>query len=838
MSELPKHAKVVVVGAGIVGNSMAWHLARLGWRDIVQIDKGPLPNPGGSTGHASNFVYPMDHSKVMTEITADSTRQYEDMGVFRESGGLEVARDEKHLIELRRRLQSAKCWGVEAELLTPDETLKLFPWIDRDVILGSYWSPTVGVVDSLRAGTIMRERAQELEALSVFPSTEILGIDVENGRVKGVRTSRGDMTAEYVVVACGVWSPRIAAMAGATIPLTPIIHQMIDVGPIEAFEGAESEIEYPIIRDMSVFMYERQAGNNLEIGSYAHRPIIHDADDIPSNDEAALSPTEMPFTGQDFDPQLAHAIELLPELLDRDDVEIQYAINGLLSLTPDGEPVLGETVEVKNLWSAAAVWIKEGPGVGRMIAEWMVDGQPEIDPHELDISRLYPFARTNTHVVARACESFNKIYGVVHPMEQWESSRRVRCSPFYTQQESQDAVFYETAGWERPHWYDSNRILLEEYQERIPDRPNEWDARWWSPIINAEHLAMRDRAAMVDLSALAIFDVSGPGALNYVQKMAVNQMDVAVGRAVYTPLLHRNGGFKSDLTIMRTGAESFRVVSGGADGSRDEKWLRVNLPDDGSTHFDNRSSALCTLGLWGPRARDILQSLTRNDVSHEAFPFGTAQQIVLDRVPVWALRISYVGELGWELYMPMENGRYVWDLLSEAGRPSGLIAAGIGVYGTTGRLEKGYRLFGAELEGDTNPVEAGLARKTVKEQDFVGKEAYAQALESEPAAILCTLTVDDHTSSSGEARFMLGREPVLTKDGKRIVDARGRGSYTTSAGAGPSVGKYLLMAYLPPEHAQEGTELLVEYFAEQYPVTVAVAGSKPLFDPGNERMRK
>ena len=838
MTELPKHAKVVIVGAGIVGNSVAWHLARLGWKDIVQIDKGPLPNPGGSTGHASNFIYPMDHSKVMTEITADSMRQYTEMEVLRECGGLELARDQENLVELGRRLQSAKCWGVEAELLTPDETLKLFPWIDRDIILGAYWSPTVAVVDSLRAGTIMRERARKLAALSVFPNTEILGIDVKGGRVSRVRTSRGDLMTEYVVVACGVWSPRIAAMAGATIPLTPIIHQMIDVGPIEAFEGAESEIEYPIIRDMSVMMYERQAGNNLEIGSYAHRPIIHHADDIPSNDEAALSPTEMPFTREDFDPQLAHAIELLPEMLDRDDVEIQYAINGLLSLTPDGEPVLGETVEVENLWSAAAVWVKEGPGVGRMIAEWMVDGQPETDPHELDISRLYPFERTNTHVVARACESFNKIYGVVHPMEQWESSRRVRCSPFYYQEEALGAVFYETAGWERPHWYDSNRDLLEEYEERIPERPNEWDARWWSPIINAEHLAMRDRAAIVDLSALAIFDISGPGALEYVQRIAVNQMDVSIGRAVYTPVLHQNGGFKSDLTIMRTGDESFRVVTGGADGSRDEKWFRMNLPADGSVHFDNRSSALCTLGLWGPRARDILQSLTGDDISHEAFPFGTARHILLDSVPVWALRISYVGELGWELYMPMENGRYVWDLLREAGLPEGAIAAGIGVYGTTGRLEKGYRLFGAELEGDINPVEAGLARKAAKPQNFIGKEAYQRALEGEPAAMLCTLTVDDHTSSSGEARYMLGREPVLTKDGKRIVDAHGRGSYTTSAGAGPSVGKYLLMAYLPPEHAQLGTELLVEYFAEQYPVTVAVVGSTPLFDPGNERMRK
>ena len=838
MSDLPKHANVVVIGAGIVGNSVAWHLARLGWKEIVLLDKGPLPNPGGSTGHASNFIYPMDHSKVMTEITADSMSQYEEMEVFRQSGGLELARDEEQLIELRRRLQSAKCWGVEAELLTPDQTLEHFPWIDKDIILGSYWSPTVGVVDSLRAGTIMRKRAREIGALTVLPNTEILGIDVQDSRIKGLRTSRGDMTAEYIVVACGVWSPRIAAMAGATIPLTPIVHQMIDVGPIAEFEGAESEIEYPIIRDMSVFMYERQSGNNLEIGSYSHRPIIHDPDDIPSNDEAKLSPTEMPFTKEDFDPQLQHALELLPQLLDRDEVEIQYSINGLLSLTPDGEPVLGETVEVDNLWSAAAVWIKEGPGVGRMIAEWMTDGQPEIDPHELDISRLYPYARTRGHVVARAEESFNKIYGVVHPMEQWESSRRVRCSPFYRQQEELGAVFYEVAGWERPHWYESNADLLEQYRDRIPERPNEWDRRWWSPIMSAEHLALRDRAAMIDLSALAVFDISGPGALECVQKLALHQMDVAVGRAVYTPLLHVNGGMKSDLTITRTGDNGFRVVTGGADGSRDAKWLRMNLPEDGSVHLDDRTSGLCAIGLWGPRARDILQTLTADDISHEGFAFATARPIVLDRVPVWALRISYVGELGWELHIPTENGRHVWQLLWEAGQPEGLIAAGIGVYGTTARLEKGYRLFGAELDGDTNPVEAGLARKTVKPQDFIGRQAYLEARQGEPVATLCTLTVEDHRSLSGEMRYMLGREPVLTPTGQRIVDAHGRGSYVTSAGAGPSVGKHLLMAYLPPEYAQEGTELLVEYFAEQFPVKVAVVGNSPLFDPTNERMRR
>jgi glycine cleavage system aminomethyltransferase T len=422
-------------------------------------------------------------------------------------------------------------------------------------------------------------------------------------------------------------------------------------------------------------------------------------------------------------------------------------------------------------------------------------------------------------------------------MEQWESNRRVRLSPFYPREEALGARFYETVGWERPWWYESNAPLVEEYGDRVMPREAEWESRWWSPIINAEHLAMRDRGAMIDLSAFAIYDVTGGGALEALQGVALAELDVPVGRVVYTPILNAHGGFKSDLTIMRIGDRHFRIVTGGMDGPRDFKWFSDNLPEDGSASILDVTSAWCTLGLWGPRARDVLSSVTSADVSHEGFPFVRCRELEIGPVSVLASRISYVGELGWELYAPMEQGASLWDIVWEAGQPHGIVPAGIGVYGTTGRIEKGYRLFGAELESEYNVVEAGMARPTVKDADFVGKEAYLRHREEEPAALLCTLTVDDPTSSSGVKRYMLGREPILTPDGARIVDSKGRSSYVTSAGSGPSVGKHVLLAYLPPEHAVEGNKLLVQYMGERYPVTVDVAGSRPLFDPENARIR-
>ena len=773
----------------------------------------------------------------MTQLTLESQRQYRAMDVNTECGGIEVARTEERLEELRRRMASAKAWGVDsARLVTPAEIKELVPYIDETILLGGFYCPTVSVVDSLRAGTIMRERAVEAGALGVFPATDVSGMDVEHGRIRRVHTSRGTIEAETVVIACGVWSPLLARMAGGHIPLTPAVHQMIDVGPVPRFEQSTKAIEFPIVRDMDVFMYERQDGVGLEIGSYAHRSILHDPEEIPSLEEAALSPTEFPFTQADFGPQMEDALDLMPEIVGDESVGVKYAINGLISLTPDGMPILGETPEVKGLWSAAAVWVKEGPGVGKSVAEWMVHGESHIDLHSSDISRFHAHQKTRSHVRARTFEAFPKTYGIVHPSEQWASERGIRLSPMHAREEALGAVFYEAVGWERPQWYEANAPLVERYG--VETREAEWDARWWSPIINAEHLAMREQAGIFDLSAFAIFDVQGPGALESLQGTVLAQMDVAVGRVVYTPVLSPGGGFKSDLTIMRLGEEEFRVVTGGAHGMADRKLFADRLPQDGSASLVDVTTAWTTIGLWGPRARDILGGVTSDDMSHEGFPFGTCRTIEIGSQLVLASRISYVGDLGWELYVPIEQGARLWDVLWEAGGSHELTACGIGVYGTTGRLEKGYRAYGAELETEYSVVEAGMQRPKVKEQDFVGKEAHLRDREEEPAAVLCTLTVDDHTSAAGVKRYPLGREPITLRDGTPLTDRKGRRSYVTSAGAGPSVGAYILLAYLPPEHAVEGSQdLVVEYMNERYPVTVAVAGATPIFDPENARIR-
>ncbi len=834
---LPSLQRVVIIGAGIVGNSLAYHLTQLGRTDVTLIDKGPLPNPGGSTGHASNFIFPVDHSKEMTALTLESLRQYVELGVFTESGGIEIARTQERMQELTRRMSSARTWGIEpVSLITPAEVKELVPFLDESLILGGFYTPGAGVVDSLQAATIMRERAQAA-GLTVSANTEVLGIDVEHGRVRRVRTTKGDIDAEQVVIAAGAWSPRLARMAGASIALTPMIHQMIDIGPAPRFAEAKGMIEYPIVRDMDTNMYERQEGTGLEIGSYAHRPITLDADEIPSIEESALTPTELPFTQEDFDPQMEIALELMPEIVGDESVGVKYAINGVLSVTLDGMPLIGETPEVRGLWSAAAIWIKEGPGSGKTVAELMVHGESEIDVYESNVARAYPHQKTSAHVKARAGEGFNKMYGIVHPSEQWESNRRVRLSPFYERERALGAQFFEAVGWERPQWYESNAPLLEEYGDRVTRREAEWEARWWSPIINAEHLAMRDRAAMVDLTAFAVFDIIGPGALDAVQRIAMRQMDVAIGRVVYTPILTPSGGFKADLTIMRLADDVFRVVTGGAYGMSDLKWFADHLPGDGSAQIIDLTSSWCTLGLWGPRARDILAGVTSDDVSHEGFPFARCRTIEVGPLSVLASRISYVGDLGWELHLPIEQGARLWDIVAEAGAPHGVIPAGIGVYGTTGRLEKCYRAYGAELEGDFTVIEAGMAWGKVKDQDFVGKEAHVRQREEEPAAVMCTLTVDDHTSSTGVKRYMLGGEPVLTRDGQSLIDAKGRRSYVTSAGAGPSIGKHILMSYLPPERAVVGEQLAVEYMGERYPVTVASADSTPVFDPDNTRVR-
>ena len=840
MSDFPTKAKCVVIGAGIVGNCVVGHLSDMGWEEIVLLDKGPLPNPGGSTGHASNFIFPADHSKEIVDLTLESQKQYEELGLQTTCGGIEVARTEERMEEFKRRMTSATCWGIPSELLTPGEVKERVPFISEDVILGGFFTPSVSAVDSLETGTQMRKRAQDAGNLQVFANTEVLDIETAAGpnkpSVSAVVTDKGRIECETVVIACGVWSPRLAEMAGATIPLTPAVHQMADVGPFDVLVETQQELAYPIVRDMDTFCYERQSAGSMEVGSYAHRPILHRVDEIPSNDEAALSPTEMPFTADDFDQQMEEAIELMEFL---GDGEIKYAINGLLSLTPDANPVLGPTIEVDNLWSAAAVWVKEGPGVGRLIAEWMTYGYPHLtDPHGADITRFYPQQRNVNHIEARADEHFNKTYGIVHPREQWASRRDITTGPVKTRTDDLGAFYFEAGGWERPHWYESNKDLVAAYG--VEGREHEWDARWWTPISDAEHLHMRDNVGLVDLSAFQIFQVRGPGALDYIDQMVVNKCDVKVGGSIYTPVLNSSGGFRSDLTILRLAPDRFRIITGAFDGGRDEYWFRHNLPADGSVQFENRTNALCTLGVWGPNAIPLLSQVTESDLSQESFPYGTCQDILIEGIPTEMFRVSYVGDAGFEIYTPMQHGLALWDAIFDAGASFDLRPVGAAVYGTSGRIEKGYRLMGAELENEYTPVEAGLARPKVKAADFIGKDAYLVAREEAPCAQLCVLTVDNHSCLDGYPRFPMGagNEPILSSAGERIVDAKGRVSRVTTAGNAPSIDKYLLMAYLPADLCEIDTELQVMYQNETYPVRVAATGANlALFDPDNSRMK-
>ena len=759
--------------------------------------------------------------------------------MFTECGGVEVARTTERMQELTRRVASAKAWGIEpVSLVTPAEVKELVPFIDETVILGGFYTPSVGVVDSLRAGTIMRERGQASGRLSVFANTEVLGLDVESGRIRRVRTTAGDIETEVVVIACGVWSPKLARMAGASIPLTPAVHQMIDIGPTHWFADAKGDIEFPIVRDMDTNMYERQHGSGLEIGSYAHRAILYDPEELPSVEEASLSPTEFPFTQEDFNLQMEQALELMPSIVGDETVGIKHAINGILSLTPDGMPILGELPEVKGLWSAAAVWIKEGPGVGKSLAEWMVHGESHIDLHSSDAARFWEHQKTSD---TREGTDGRRVQ---QDLRNRPSARAVGVESRRTAL----AVPPARAG-ARCRLLRGGRlgaaavVRVERAAARGVRRPGRAAARpsgtraggLRSSTPSTSRCATERGSSTCRRSRSSTCRGQGRSTLcrpcRCVRSTSPSERSSTrrgSPRAVASSPTSRSCG---SATSTSASSPVGRTVWPITSGSRD------HLPADGSAQLADLTSAWSTIGLWGPRARDILASTTSDDVSNEGFPFATCKTIEIGPVRALASRISYVGDLGWELYVPIEQGARLWDILWEAGRAHAAVPCGIGVYGTTGRLEKCYRAYGAELESEYTVVEADMAWGKVKEQDFVGKEAHVSHRGEAPAAILCTLTVDDHASSSGVARFPMGREPILTRAGAPIVDAKGRRSYVTSAGAAPSVGKHVLMAYLPPEQAEVGTQLAVEYMGEQYPVTVDVAGSTPIFDPENSRIR-
>jgi glycine cleavage system T protein len=561
-------------------------------------------------------------------------------------------------------------------------------------------------------------------------------------------------------------------------------------------------------------MYFRQEGECYGIGNYKHDPLPVEADEILSPAEAKRAPAMMDFTPEHFEVARKAGDELLPGI---QGLKLTDAFNGMFSFTPDGLSILGEAPQVDGLWIAEAVWITHGGGVGNVMAEWMDEGAPRLDLREADYGRFPAHAHSPSYVRTRGMQQYREVYDIIHPLQQLEDPRNVRCSPLQPRLEELGAVFFESAGWERPQWFETNRDVLAEVPAPIRSG---WEAQQWSPIQAAEHRATRQRVAMYDLTAFTKIEVSGTGALDFLQSVAANQVDRPVGKVVYTAMLNQNGGIQCDLTLTRIAPNCFLILTGGASGTRDLMWLRKHAPDDGSVTIEDVTSQYCGIGLWGPRARDVLQRVCAEDVSNRALPYFASRPITIGAAPARALRVSYVGELGWEIYVPTEYGLGVWDALWEAGLSLGIIAGGGGAFDSL-RLEKGYRLWGADIHTEYNPYEAGLGWAVkLNKGDFIGREALMRSREAGIERRLCCLTLVDSN------HVVMGKEPIL--DGGRVL------GYVTSANVGYTVGKSIAYGYLPLAYATAGTQVTVEYFGRRYE---AVVTEEPLYDPTHVKLR-
>lgn len=810
-------ARLVVIGAGIVGCSAVYHLTRMGWRDIVVLDQGPLFETGGSTSHAPGLVFQTNFARMMTEFSRYAVKLYNELNLdgqpcFYPVGSVEIAYTRERWEDLQRKLGAAKSWGLEAALLSPEETRQKLPLLDPKKIHGAYYVPSDGLAKAVRACEAMARASRQ--GATFCGHTTVTGVEVKDGRVRAVLTSDGRIATEQALLCAGIWGPRIGRMAGVPIPLTPMQHQYTMTAPLPELAGETREVVHPVVRHQDYAMYFRQQADRYGIGSYKHEPLLVDPDDLPAWSESRRSPAVMGFTPEHFKVAHAAAVELFPPL---GRAELTDRINGIFSFTPDGMPLIGESLDVRGFWVAEAVWITHGGGVGKAVAEWMAEGTPALDLREADLNRFPPHALTPAYVKARGAQNYREVYDIIHPAQQMENPRPLRLSPFYPRQKDLGAVFFESAGWERPQWFEANEALLQ--GQTRPARAG-WEARYWSPVQAAEHRAARERAVLCDLTAFTQIEVAGPGALAFLQVITANEMDRPVGRVVYTAMLNERGGIHCDLTVARLGLDRFLVLTGGASGPHDLAWIRTHAPSDGAAHVTDVTSKYCGLGLWGPRARDILRQVSPDDVSDGAFPYFTARRITLDFIPALALRVSYVGELGWEIYTLTEYGLRLWDTLSEAGRSFGLTALGAGAFDSL-RLEKGYRLWGADIHADDNPYEAGLGRAVKLDKgDFLGRQALLRIQQQGVSRRLCCLTLNDPDA------VVLGKEPIL--DDERVL------GYVTSANDGHTVGKYIIYGYLPLPYATPGKRVEVEYFSRRYGATVR---DEPLYDPEGLKLK-
>jgi 4-methylaminobutanoate oxidase (formaldehyde-forming) len=808
----------VIVGGGVGGASLAYHLAGLGWDDVVLLERSQLTS--GSTFHSAGLVGQLRRSVSLTKMMMHSVDLYRRLGEesefdpgWIECGGIRLASSEERMEELRRQAGWAKTFGLPLELISATEAKELFPLLSTEGVLGAAWLPTDGYIDPAQLTYALADGARR-GGCTILTSTRVTGISVAEGRVRGVETDRGAIEAEVVVDAAGMYAAEVGRMAGVRIPVIPMSHQYLVTQPFR--ERGDSRL--PTLRDPDLLVYFREDGGGLVMGGYERQSAPAFLPDGPEG----LDRIPADFNGRLLEEDWDRFEEIVENSKRRvpamDRITVTKLINGPEAFTPDNEFCLGET-EVGGFFVCAgfcAHGLAGAGGVGRVMAEWIAEGEPGLDLWEMDVRRFGAQYRSPAYTHARVQETYETYYDIRYPNHERQAGRPLRISPVNAWHREHGAAFGEKSGWERVNWYESNAGGGDESL-----RPRGWAGQHWSPAIGAEHRATREAVAIFDESSFAKLEIRGSGAASFLEGLCDNRVAREGGRITYTQMLNRRGGIECDFTVARLDDDLFSIVTGTAFGNHDREWMCRHLPGDGSVRIDDVTSQWACVGIWGPRAREVLAQLSPDQVDNEAFPYMTARETTVGSVPVRALRVTYVGELGWELYCPSEYGLGLWQALWEAGEQHGIVAGGYRAIDSM-RLEKGYRVWSSDITPDETPDEGGVGFcvKLDKEGGFVGREALVAAWERGPRQLLRCLTLEDPRS------IALGNEPV-----RAAGEIRGR---VTTGGYGYTVGRSIAYAYLPPEWAEEGTEVEVEIFGRWVRGVVA---AEPLFDPRGERVR-
>jgi 4-methylaminobutanoate oxidase (formaldehyde-forming) len=789
---LPSAARIVVIGGGVGGASVAYHLAELGERDVVLVERAELTS--GSTFHSAGLVGQLRADPTLTRMNMYSVELYRHLQEgdnpigWTESGGIKLASSVERLAEIRRQVSWAKTYGLPLHEISPAEVAERFPLVDLDGVVGAAYLESDGYLDPSQLCYALAARARA-RGVRIQQRTRVLGIDVDRGRARAIRTDRGEIACEIVVNCAGMYAAEIGRLAGVRIPLLPMSHQYVVTEPFRQRTGTP----LPTLRDPDLLVYFREEVDGLVMGGYERDPApwrttVRSYDAVPADFNGKLLAADWPR----FEEIVANAQRRVPALAD---VGVRRTINGPEAFTPDNEFCLGETA-VGGLFVAAgfcAHGIAGAGGIGKIMAEWILAGEPSMDVSHMDVARFGPQYRSPGYTLKRTVENYRTYYDIPYPDRQRESGRPLRRSPAYGWHVAHGAQFGEKAGWERVDWYETNA-------DGSAARPPGWAGRYWSSAIAAEHRATRTTAGLFDETSFAKLEVSGPDAAAFLDWACSNAVARGIGDVTYTQALNEHGGIECDFTVTRWDVDVFQIVTGTAFGSHDRSWLQRQARRRGAdVRIADVTGATCCHALWGPRAREILQPLTPADLSDAAFPFLTAQEITVGDVPVRALRVTFVGELGWELYASSEYGLTLWETLWDAGRSPGMVAGGYRAIESM-RLEKGYRVWGSDLTAETSPFEAGLgfAVKLDKPGGFCGRDALVAARQEGVTRRIRAIVLDS-------PQVVLGNEPVRL-DG----DVVGR---VTSGGYGYSVGASIAYAYLPVD-AKPGTAVELDLFGE------------------------